>query len=342
MQRGASVIRGGLASAGFRGSPARTTRSFIRGGSSRSHIASVMRAAVSETTGEAMPAETEKEWTKRDLRHTSAVVICPPTSTWEPIQRIRAVNDKSYTRWMPHINLLYPFLLDDGEEATATSIEPRRRRGRRCETSSRSPSPFERSDTSHTPRAARFGFTRAATERRRTMDGTQVRRFWRLPIADSLPPVSDGVMATQAALERAFPFANDLSTISPAGFTPHLSVGQYDDKETASEALESDECDVGADDVRGGRGVHHIPRGSRRAVRVQGEGAARGAAGASAGGVWRRGDGGDAETDWWTEVYSPPPPPEGARCLRPKPKRRWRGKKRGGGRGGRGRGDPGA
>ena len=47
------------------------------------------------------------------------------------------------------------------------------------------------------------------------------------------------MMATQAALERAFPFANDLSTISPAGFTPHLSVGQYDDKETASEALET-------------------------------------------------------------------------------------------------------
>ena len=270
MQRGASVIRGGLASAGFRGSPARTTRSFIRGGSSRSHIAAAMRAAVSETTGEAMPAETEKEWTKRDLRHTSAVVICPPTSTWEPIQRIRAVNDKSYTRWMPHINLLYPFLLDDGEDEGNFD-----RAAAKAREALRDIEPF----TVSLRTFGHFAHAKSCT-------------VWLHPsghgvedmedanaASDSLPPVSDGVMATQAALERAFPFANDLSTISPAGFTPHLSVGQYDDKETASEALESDECDVGADDVRGGRGVHHIPRGSRRAVRVQGEGAARGVRG---------------------------------------------------------------
>ena len=271
MQRGASVIRGGLASAGFRGSPARTTRSFIRGGSSRSHIASVMMAAVSETTGEAMPAETEKEWTKRDLRHTSAVVICPPTSTWEPIQRIRAVNDKSYTRWMPHINILYPFLLDDGEEGDGNFD----RAAAKAREALRDIEPF----TVSLRTFGHFAHAKSCT-------------VWLHPsghgaedmedanaASDSLPPVSDGVMATQAALERAFPFANDLSTISPAGFTPHLSVGQYDDKETASEALECDECDVGADDVRGGRGVHHIPRGSRRAVRVQGEGAARGGRG---------------------------------------------------------------
>jgi hypothetical protein len=40
----------------------------------------------------------------------------------------------------------------------------------------------------------------------------------------SLPP-SEGVMAIQAALQAAFPFADDLCTISTAEFTPHLSVG---------------------------------------------------------------------------------------------------------------------
>ena len=270
MQRGASVIRGGLASAGFRGSPARTTRSFIRGGSSRSHIAAA-RAAVSETTGEAMPAETEKEWTKRDLRHTSAVVICPPTSTWEPVQRIRAVNDKSYTRWMPHINLLYPFLLDDGEDGDGNFD----RAAAKAREALRDIEPF----TVSLRTFGHFAHAKSCTVwLHPSGDGVEDMEDANAA-SDSLPPVSDGVMATQAALERAFPFANDLSTISPAGFTPHLSVGQYDDKETASEALERDECDVGADDVRGGRGVHHIPRGSRRAVRVQGEGAARGVRG---------------------------------------------------------------
>ena len=333
MQRGASVIRGGLASAGFRGSPARTTRSFIRGGSSRSHIASA-RAAVSETTGEAMPAETEKEWTKRDLRHTSAVVICPPTWTWEPIQRIRAVNDKSYTRWMPHINILYPFLLDDGEEGDGNFD----RAASKAREALRDIEPF----TVSLRTFGHFAHAKSCT-------------VWLHPsghgaedmedanaASDSLPPVSDGVMATQAALERAFPFANDLSTISPAGFTPHLSVGQYDDKETASEALETMRS-TWAPMTFEVDAVYIISRaGPDAPFEFKARVPLGASAGASAGGVWRRGDGGDAETDWWTEVYSPPPPPEGARCLRPKPKRRWRGKKRGGGRGGRGRGDPGA
>ena len=324
MQRGASVIRGGLASAGSRGSPARTTRSFIRGGSSRSHIAAV-RAAVSETTGEAMPVETEKEWTKRDLRHTSAVVICPPSSTWEPIQRIRAVNDKSYTRWMPHFNLIYPFLLDDGEDDNFDRAAAKAREALR------DIEPF----TVSLRTFGHFAHAKSCT-------------VWLHPsghgvedtnaASDSLPPVSDGVMATQAALERAFPFANDLSTISPAGFTPHLSVGQYDDKETASEALETMRSTWAPMTFE----VDAVYIISRAGPDAPFEFKARVPLGASAGGVWRRGDGGDAETDWWTEVYSPPPPPEGARCLRPKPKRRWRGKKRGGGRGGRGRGDPGA
>ena len=51
-------------------------------------------------------------WTKKDLRHTSAVVLVPPRDLWAPIQAIRATNDKSYLRWMPHVNLLYPFLRD--------------------------------------------------------------------------------------------------------------------------------------------------------------------------------------------------------------------------------------
>ena len=146
---------------------------------------------MSETTGEAMPAETEKEWTKRDLRHTSAVVICPPTSTWEPIQRIRAVNDKSYTRWMPHINALYPFLLDDGEDEGNFD-----RAAAKAREALRDIEPF----TVSLRTFGHFAHAKSCT-------------VWLHPsghgaedmedanaASDSLPPVSDGVMATQAAL----------------------------------------------------------------------------------------------------------------------------------------------
>jgi len=40
---------------------------------------------------------------------TSAVVIIPPKDTWEPIQEVRKQYDRQIKRWMPHINLIYPF-----------------------------------------------------------------------------------------------------------------------------------------------------------------------------------------------------------------------------------------
>lgn len=45
----------------------------------------------------------------------SAVVIIPPESVWEQIQKIRKVHDRAHHRWMPHINLLYPFYEGDDQ-----------------------------------------------------------------------------------------------------------------------------------------------------------------------------------------------------------------------------------
>ena len=36
---------------------------------------------------------TADAWTKKDLRHTSAVVLVPPRDLWAPIQAIRATNE---------------------------------------------------------------------------------------------------------------------------------------------------------------------------------------------------------------------------------------------------------
>jgi 2'-5' RNA ligase len=43
------------------------------------------------------------------LKHTTALCLIPPEDVWEQIQSIRSVHDKAYPRWMPHINLVYPF-----------------------------------------------------------------------------------------------------------------------------------------------------------------------------------------------------------------------------------------
>jgi 2'-5' RNA ligase len=42
--------------------------------------------------------------------HTTAIVIIPLESLWEPIQAIRRQHDRNLRRWMPHITLLYPFV----------------------------------------------------------------------------------------------------------------------------------------------------------------------------------------------------------------------------------------
>ncbi len=44
--------------------------------------------------------------------YTSACVIIPPEEIWEPIQKIRRKYDRQINRWMPHINLFYPFIYE--------------------------------------------------------------------------------------------------------------------------------------------------------------------------------------------------------------------------------------
>jgi 2'-5' RNA ligase len=45
---------------------------------------------------------------------TSAVCLIPPTRIWQRIQTIRKDRDHAYERWLPHINLFYPFVEDSG------------------------------------------------------------------------------------------------------------------------------------------------------------------------------------------------------------------------------------
>lgn len=51
--------------------------------------------------------------------HKTAVALVPPRAAWPAIQAVRVFNDKSFCRWPPHVNLLYPFLEEQHFEAAA-------------------------------------------------------------------------------------------------------------------------------------------------------------------------------------------------------------------------------
>lgn len=56
---------------------------------------------------------------------TSALCVIPPKELWEPIQEIRKEYDPAYYRWMPHMNIVYPFVeTKDFEEAEKVLTGP--------------------------------------------------------------------------------------------------------------------------------------------------------------------------------------------------------------------------
>jgi 2'-5' RNA ligase len=53
-----------------------------------------------------------REWRLRAMAaksHKTALVVIPPGEVWEPLQAIRRRHDRQTRRWMPHVNLIYPF-----------------------------------------------------------------------------------------------------------------------------------------------------------------------------------------------------------------------------------------
>ena len=53
----------------------------------------------------------------------TALVIIPPKEFWEQIQAIRKGHDAAYHRWMPHINIMFPFVPETNFMKTKELIE---------------------------------------------------------------------------------------------------------------------------------------------------------------------------------------------------------------------------
>lgn len=123
----------------------------------------------------------------------SAVVIVPPESVWETINAIRNKHDKQRTRWMPHINLVFPFVHPDRLDEE---------RDRLAEASA--------AVGAWEVTLARFRYFKHSSNRASLWLDPQPR---------------EPLEALYAALMAQYPHL-DITHRFETGFTPHLSVGQ--------------------------------------------------------------------------------------------------------------------
>jgi 2'-5' RNA ligase len=136
--------------------------------------------------------------------HHTAVAVLPPQEIWEPIQAIRRRHDRQFRRWMPHINLLYPFL----PRAQWPVAVPRL-----LDAAQRMPA---------------FQITLAIFRSFTHPSGHTT--LW------LAPEPATTLLHLQATLQAAVPACDDQSRF-PGGFTPHLSVGQARSPQTTQHLL---------------------------------------------------------------------------------------------------------
>lgn len=124
--------------------------------------------------------------------HHATLALVPPEAVWAPIQAIRREHDRQFSRWMPHVNLLYPFAPPDALERLAPAI------GGACAMLA----PFE-----------------ITLSRFELFDHGGHFTLWVVPEpGEPLQQLHAFMLVAAPGYEDTMRFAN--------GFTPHLSVGQ--------------------------------------------------------------------------------------------------------------------
>jgi 2'-5' RNA ligase len=138
--------------------------------------------------------------------HHTAVAVVPPEEMWEPIQTIRRQYDRQIRRWMPHINLLYPFLpLSQWDEILPQLIR-----------AAQQVTPFQ-------VNLARFhAFTHSS--------GSAT--VWLAPEPGA------SFRQLQTTLQATVPICDEQSRFAN-GFTPHLSVGQVRSRAQARSLIDT-------------------------------------------------------------------------------------------------------
>jgi len=130
------------------------------------------------------------------LAYTSAIVIVPPQNLWDQIQTIRKDYDKAYYRWMPHINMIYPFIPNDKFKEAEPIIREKLQNF----------APFKLVFD-------HFNFFQ---------HGKNCTLF----LEPTTTPATV-INTLQANIESLFPYCNEQSTKSEHGFSAHLTVGSF-------------------------------------------------------------------------------------------------------------------
>lgn len=138
--------------------------------------------------------------------HHSALVIIPPAEVWPNIQAIRERHDRHHDRWMPHVTLLYGFIPEQHFAAAVGLVRE----------ALADLSPFD-----------------VVLEDVRTFTHRRSCTAWLRPVAHP----AEALRTLQARLEQLFPRCLEQSQHSPDGFTPHLSIGQFEGPRQARELL---------------------------------------------------------------------------------------------------------
>ncbi len=55
--------------------------------------------------------------------HETALCLIPPDNAWAPVDRLRALYDKAFRKWPPHVNLVYPFVQPESLDAACQCIQ---------------------------------------------------------------------------------------------------------------------------------------------------------------------------------------------------------------------------
>ncbi len=134
--------------------------------------------------------------------YRSAIVIIPPKAAWKTIQPLRELYDSKVGRWMPHITLIYGFWPEEYFELAAEQIAPIAKRI----------NPFSLELKEYGYFSHRLNTT-----------------AWVLPVSDELKPL-------QASLQALFPNCDEQSKRAQ-GYSPHLSIGQFDSVIEAKQIL---------------------------------------------------------------------------------------------------------
>ncbi len=219
-------------------------------------------------------AQASNSTASKSFKSALCVIPSRTSAIYQAMQEVRCFNDKSFSRWPPHVNLLYPFVPDEGRNFAVAA--------ERASAAVRGLRPFQASCQCQGVRAMQLehlsnldvdaGSTcahcsdagpspevlRARPELHHVAGpGDKRRRCDQLVFMFGIHAHADPAINTEAfkyylscaelvslqrALVRAFPDCTDLIDDPSRGiehFTPHMSVGQWRTRAEVTEVMPS-------------------------------------------------------------------------------------------------------